>query len=259
MASLVCAAARIVHVRSSVGELRSSFRGMSLSSSSSVAMPCLLSARTTQPSLQAPAKLLPIQPVVAAGYKLKTHKVGFCLLLLLSWISCFECFLLERKDEETLDFLFLGEKWIFLNPTKDAPSHSFCTDPLPGLFSCRSESYLGDDGVSQENKPGNGENESISVATCFMATEISVTMCLMVIHLVWKMTGISEKVFSDWQWQNRAEASRKATSTEEKERKAQEPSRGQGMSSAMRCFLSSKVVIERFFLSGRVLLSLSCV
>jgi len=61
------------------------------------------------------------------------------------------------------------------------------------------------------------------------------------------MAGISEKVFSDWQWQNRAEASRKATSTEEKERKAQEPSRGQGMSSAMRCFLSSKVVIKRFF------------
>ncbi|CAK9195000.1 unnamed protein product [Sphagnum troendelagicum] len=76
MASLVCAAARIVHVRSRVAELRSSFRGLSLSSSSSVAMQCLFSARTTQPSLQAPAKLLPIQPVVAAGYKLKTHKAS---------------------------------------------------------------------------------------------------------------------------------------------------------------------------------------
>ncbi len=116
MASLVCAAARIVHVRSRVAELRSSFRGLSLSSSFSVAMPCLLSGRTTQPSLQAPAKLLPIQPVVAAGYKLKTHKVGCCLLLPLLWISCFKFFLLERKDEETLDLLFLGEKWIFLNP-----------------------------------------------------------------------------------------------------------------------------------------------
>jgi hypothetical protein len=38
------------------------------------------------------------------------------LLLPLLWISCFKCFLLERKDEETLDLLFLGEKWIFLNP-----------------------------------------------------------------------------------------------------------------------------------------------
>lgn len=142
MASLVCAAARIVHVRSRVAELRSSFRGLSLSSSSSVAMPCLFSGRTTQPSLQAPAKLLPIQPVVAAGYKLKTHKVGCCLLLPLLWISCFKCFLLERKDEETLDLLFLGEKWIFLNPTKHASSNSFCTDPLPGLFSCRSEVIL---------------------------------------------------------------------------------------------------------------------
>jgi hypothetical protein len=92
------------------------------------------------------------------------------LLLPLLWISCFKCFLLERKDEETLDLLFLGEKWIFLNPTKHAPSYSFCTQKwiwsytdvtLPGLFSCRSGSYLRDDGVSQENKPGNGENESI--------------------------------------------------------------------------------------------------
>jgi hypothetical protein len=88
-------------------------------------MPCLLSARTTQPSLRAPAKLLRIQPVVAAGYKLKTHKVGCFLLLPLLWISCLKCFLLEGKDEETFDFLFFGEKWIFLNPTKHAPSHSF--------------------------------------------------------------------------------------------------------------------------------------
>lgn len=132
--------------------------------------------------------------------------------------------------------------------------------PIARLVLLSVGSYLRDDGVSQENKPGNGENESISVATCFMATEMSATMCLMVSHLgVWKMAGISEKVFSDWQWKNRAEASRKATFTEEKERKAQEPSLGQGMSSAMRCFLSSKVVIQRFFLSGSVLLSLSCV
>jgi hypothetical protein len=72
------------------------------------------------------------------------------------------------------------------------------------------------------------------------------------------MAGISEKVFSDWQWQNRAEASRKATSTEEKERKAQEPSRGQGMSSAMSCFLSSKVVIQRYFLSGSLVVPFLC-
>ncbi len=64
------------------------------------------------------------------------------------------------------------------------------------LLSVRS--YLRDDGVNQENRPGNGENESISVAICFMATEMSVTMCPMVSHLGGLENGRHQRKGFQW-------------------------------------------------------------